>query len=802
MMSADKLAGTDLKKGQSMRRKRTRYRDAEIEKKKLSDMKQAVSGGWATSSELWSWYLLDFADSGWGAVCLALFMPLMLIYLAEETACPYDAYAVHRNTSTTCQYTGLSNASQEVSQPYDQWRAWTSTVLGEYGLDTEQLHDGNVDCGGNLPVWWQGESPETFHAFRNTTINTTALEEAFGNTKEWTVNISRSALPSFNVSSTSPEMLVLSFEETPRSLRGDMPPNVAQVQITANVFMEGLGLNPKDEAVNATADAGGLVDINDRVWPYGSSTISLTAAEEEFSFTILVNKTRSCYGKVTWMGIDMRPNTFASIVLSCSVFFQIFFFISFASMGDHGNHRRDLMLACTYIGGLSAASFLPLLGYVAPRHARYAWCGWLCILVNVMNGLATIMYNAFLPYLTLAHPEMQKLTSTCKDTDKILAKFVTLEDEVSHKGSAVGYLGSFLSLIICVIIVFVLPGFLDGFDPNDKRDFALYAVFAFCGIWWIVFSIPGQIHIQSRPGPPLPESYTKWGVLGWIAYGWQDSWLTLKNLPTLKNTSRYLIAFYIYSDTYSTVSTVGIMFAKHEFNASLNFLVILSLLSPIFSIAGNMSQMKIEQSGLCASWSQKNWILLNLGIYTFLFSYGMIGFIPGAPFGLVNINELIILTGLHGFALGSVQSYSRTLLSELTPPGLESEFFGIFELTDKGSSWIGPFVVAMIYETTGSMRLAFPYCIIMIVGAMLFLYFCVDVEEGIKECRSLKTMMWVRARRKHKKVDKKKLKARKAKEAGMTSSMVGSSTNSSVVSSGIVTHMEKENAKKNQVVPS
>ena len=39
---------------------------------------------------------------------------------------------------------------------------------------------------------------------------------------------------------------------------------------------------------------------------------------------------------------------------------------------------------------------------------------------------------------------------------------------------------------------------------------------------------------------------------------------------------------------------------------------------------------------------------------------------------------------LEGFILGAYQSFSRVLYSELMPPGHESEFFSLYEVTDKG----------------------------------------------------------------------------------------------------------------------
>ena len=48
---------------------------------------------------------------------------------------------------------------------------------------------------------------------------------------------------------------------------------------------------------------------------------------------------------------------------------------------------------------------------------------------------------------------------------------------------------------------------------------------------------------------------------------------------------------------------------------------------------------------------------------------------------------------IKGLPLGAMQSYARSLFGQMTPSGYESQFFSFYEITDKGSSWMGPLVV-------------------------------------------------------------------------------------------------------------
>ena len=84
---------------------------------------------------------------------------------------------------------------------------------------------------------------------------------------------------------------------------------------------------------------------------------------------------------------------------------------------------------------------------------------------------------------------------------------------------------------------------------------------------------------------------------------------------------------------------------------------------------------------------------------------------------------------------------------------MESRFFALYEVTDKGTSWMGPLVIAAIQDSTGvrgvchgaqsavaivfcefagNMRLGFFYFIVMYVVPFCLL-FLLDVDRGRRE---------------------------------------------------------------------
>lgn len=72
--------------------------------------------------------------------------------------------------------------------------------------------------------------------------------------------------------------------------------------------------------------------------------------------------------------------------------------------------------------------------------------------------------------------------------------------------------------------------------------------------------------------------------------------------------------------------------------------------------------------------------------------------------------------------LGGIQALSRSYFSTLIPVGTEAEYFALYEISDKGTSWIGPLLFGVVVSVTASYRLALAsLAIFLVVGALLLL---------------------------------------------------------------------------------
>ena len=712
-------------------------------KVRLKALRNLVSGGWASKKEIYSWYAYDFANSVFSSVLMALFLPLLLVYLADDHACPWKSEGHDANATVvyTCQPVEIlqntfsdrahciaryglgSSFLLSVLRFFDrmaaaapEWAEWTDKVL-EYGAKVDDWPaDWNPTC---TDVPWLAAG------IRNTTMNGTVFE---------TADTADTATVEFDVKEAAcPAPCPVAAHSSNASL----------------VPAAGLVVTRTSDADAGAGTRRYTVKVTPELWARGSAAITLVADGQatNATFAVRVNKTEGdCYGEVEFLGMQIRSYTYSSTIVSMSVVFQGVAFISLSALGDFGANRKRILIATCTAGAILCMLFLATPSFSVEN--QYAYTGVITIAANVVFGLSIIMYNAYLPFLTLAHPEMKKLAETTKNPKLLLGKYVELEDTLSHMGMMWGYIGGVLGLIVSFTVVIFESSYM-----------GLYIVCALMGLWWLGFAFPAFCNIETRPGPPFPNSYGKFGVFGWVAYSWFDMYAILAHARTLPQTWRFLLCFFLYSDTYSTIGSIGILFAKQEFQLDLvPYLMALATLSPLFAAVGNYAQCKWEHGqpalwmpkrvvAKMATWTQIDWVKFNMVMLIGICAWGCLGLIPGMPIGMTNWWELFVFVFFYGFALGPIQAYSRTLLAELTPPGMEAEFFGLFELTDKGSSWVGPLMCAVLFEATGSMRSGFVYLFLIQLLPLYVLHKHVDVEAGQKEARSMKTMMFVRARR-------------------------------------------------------
>src|SRR3712207_7097191 len=69
------------------------------------------------------------------------------------------------------------------------------------------------------------------------------------------------------------------------------------------------------------------------------------------------------------------------------------------------------------------------------------------------------------------------------------------------------------------------------------------------------------------------------------------------------------------------------------------------------------------------------------------------------------VGQFYALAAVIGLVQGGAQALSRSLFSQLIPAGKEGEYYGFYEISDKGTSWLGPLAFGLVFQLTNSYRI-------------------------------------------------------------------------------------------------
>ena len=383
-------------------------------------------------------------------------------------------------------------------------------------------------------------------------------------------------------------------------------------------------------------------------------------------------------GGVELLGFTIEPAAFFPACVAVSVILQVLFLPLLGAVADYSHLKKRMMLFFAYTGAVATI----LLFFVGPDQVLLG--GLLFILANLAFGAAIVFYNAFLP--EIASPDRR--------------------DAVSSRGFAYGYLGGGILLLLNLIL----------FSFMSDESLAVRISLASAGIWWLAFTVifPRRRLKQRQPARQLPEGTS------YLTQSFKQLKLTLVELAKKHPMAlRYLIAYLIYNDGIQTVIVVSTSFAADELGVGASTLALLVLMIQFVAFGG-----AFLFNFIASRIGAKRAIMISLVIWSaiVIFAYAF----------LYQEWQLFILGFGVALVLGGSQALSRSLFSQMIPDGSEAEYFGLYEISDRGTSWIGPLVFAIAVQLTGTQRLAIISLIIFFIIGLLLLS-RIDVRKAMEE---------------------------------------------------------------------
>ncbi len=385
-------------------------------------------------------------------------------------------------------------------------------------------------------------------------------------------------------------------------------------------------------------------------------------------------------GYLNILGMNIFANSLFAYVISISVLFQFLIMPPVSAIADKLGNNKFLMGLFAYLGAFATILMYYLNG------DNYIFGSILLIISNVAFGTSVVLYNSFLTYI-----------SNHED-----------RDSTSSKGWAVGYLGA--AVFLGLNLFFVQNAEKYGFTMGEAVRICLMTA----GIWWAVFTIIPLWGLKSlRNSTKLQFKH--------IFSSFQEIKSTLKSIRTHKITFQFLIAYLLYNDGIQAVIALAATFGSIELKLGNDVLISAILLVQFVAFIGS-----ILFNYLSKYTSNKIALLIGILIWTFaiVYAYGW----------LYTETGFYILSIIIGLVLGGTQSISRSVFSQLIPYGKEAEYFSFYELTDRGTSWLGTMFFALSLQFTNSYRFAILSLILFFFIGLILLY-KTDIKKGIEEIK-------------------------------------------------------------------
>ncbi|KGL63725.1 MFS transporter [Polaribacter sp. Hel1_85] len=345
-------------------------------------------------------------------------------------------------------------------------------------------------------------------------------------------------------------------------------------------------------------------------------------------------------GKITFLGTLWTPTTLYNYALALSFLIVAFISPMLSGIADYAGNKKKFLKGFCLLGSISVMCLFFFTG------KETLWVGILfTMLASIGFWGSIVFYNAYLP--EVAHPEQQ--------------------DNVSAKGFILGYLGSILLLLLCLVIIET-----EVFGMYDKQ-FGSQLSFVLVGLWWLGFAQITYARLPDEEKNALPKD-------NYFTKGIREIRKVAKELFEYRELKIFLISFFLLSIGVQTIILMAGIFGTILGLETLNLIMTILLVqfvgilgafvfSRLSNKIGNIKTLKIT----IAIWGVVCFIGFNLTKDT------------------PNIEMYFyILGGLIGLVMGAIQSLARSTYSKLLPETEDhASYFSFFDVTEKIALVVG-----------------------------------------------------------------------------------------------------------------
>ncbi len=433
---------------------------------------------------------------------------------------------------------------------------------------------------------------------------------------------------------------------------------------------------------------------------------------------------------VSWIFFDWAAQPYFTLI---TTFVFAPYFASFVAPDPASG--QALWGFATAAAGFAIALMSPVLGAIADASGRrkpwIAGFGVLLVIGSCLMWIGRPGEESVIPPLLLAYAIATVGVEFATVFNNAMMPTLVPPNKIgrlSGTGWATGYIGGILSLILVLGFLAANPdtgrtlfGFapLFGLDPVAHQGDRITGPLT--GIWFVIFVLPMFLFTPDYPAKRAVRDALREGLVGLRQ--------TLGELPKQNNIATFLLANMIYTDGLVSLFAFGGIYAAGTFGWRTiqigSFGIILAIAGALGAWLGGKLDDRLGPKRVIMG----SMLILLLSITAILLvDKDSILFVEVAPpvsgaplFSGAAERAYLLLGCLIGAAGGPLQAASRTLLIRLAPKDRIAQYFGLFALTGKVTSFIGPLLIGAITAVTASQKAGMAVLVVFFVAGLALL---------------------------------------------------------------------------------
>ncbi len=384
-----------------------------------------------------------------------------------------------------------------------------------------------------------------------------------------------------------------------------------------------------------------------------------------------------------FFGAEMSSSVLYSYILAASFLVVSILSPILSGIADYSGKKKFFMQFFCYLGAISCCGLF----FFDANSMELSMIPFFLASIGFWSSL--VFYNSFLP--EIAEP---------KDHDRI-----------SARGFSMGYFGSMILLVLCLVWTQVL---------NGDAEYCFILV----GVWWVGFS---QITYRVLP----KNVYNKKTEKGIVWKGLAELKLVFKEFRKIKGLKRYVTSFFFFNTGVQTVMLMATLYASreifkiphglretmtpeeissHEAGATGGLIIAILLIQILGAVGAFLISRLSERIGNLKALT----IVVFFWIPLCVFAY----FIPVGG----HIQFYILASGV-GVVMGGVQSLSRSTYAKLLPDTQDhASYFSFYDVTEKIGIVFGTFFFGYMEFLMDDMRASILSIIFFFVVGLLLLF--------------------------------------------------------------------------------